>query len=84
MKIPAILAVLVALSVAYVLGAQGRNDPKVSTSPHAEAIQLVIKTQQARLREVDQEKWDHDVKERPGSCGVRFIPASSIRRKCST
>jgi hypothetical protein len=64
MRFRAILSILVALTAAYVLGAQGRIEPKVQPSPHAEAIQLVIKTQQGRLREVDQENWDHDVKER--------------------
>ena len=64
MRFRAILAVVVAMTAAYVLGAQGRIEPKVQPSPHAEAIQLVIKTQQARLREVDSENWDQDVKER--------------------
>ena len=74
MRFRAILAVLIALCVAYVLGAQGRNDPKVKTSPHADAIQLVIKTQQERIREVDRENWDHDVKERTWHVRRPFHP----------
>jgi hypothetical protein len=64
MKYRTLIAVLVALTAAYMLGAQGRVEPKVQPSPHGEAIQLVIKTQQARLREVERENWDHDVKDR--------------------
>ena len=64
MRFSAVLAVLVALTAAFALGAQAQRDQKVQTSPHAEAIQLVIKTQHARLREVDRENWEHDVKER--------------------
>lgn len=64
MSIRGCLAVLVALGAAYALGAQGRNDPKMEPSPHTAALELVFKTQQARLREVDTENWWHDAKER--------------------
>jgi hypothetical protein len=74
MKLRAVFAVLVAGLAAYALGAQGRNDPKVQTSPHADAIQLVLKTQQARIREVDRENWEHDVKERAWVVRRPFAP----------
>ncbi len=64
MSIRACLAVLVAMVAAYGLGAQGRNDPKMEPSPHTAALELVFKTQQTRLREVDTENWWHDAKER--------------------
>jgi len=64
MSLRSCLAILVVALAAYTLGAQGRIEPKVEASPHAEAIELVIKTQKARIREVDRENWLHDVKER--------------------
>ena len=69
MKFRTILAVLGIVFAAVALGAQAQRGEKVQPSPHAEAIALVVKTQQARIREVDQENWDHDVKER--TWGVR-------------
>src|SRR5436189_5817436 len=69
MKFPAFLAVLVIVFAAFAIGAQAQRGEKVQASPHAEALALVVKTQQARIREVDQENWEHDVKER--TWGVR-------------
>jgi hypothetical protein len=46
------------------------------TSPHADAIQLVIKTQQARIREVDREDWEHDTKERTWTVRRPFAPGT--------
>ena len=57
------LAILCALLVGFAVGAQGQNDGKVEKSPHAEALEVVFKTQQARLREVKENGW-HDTKER--------------------
>jgi hypothetical protein len=74
MKLRVLFAVLIAGLAAYALGAQGRNDPKVQTSPHADAIQLVFKTQQARIREVDRENWEHDVKDRAWVIRRPFAP----------
>ena len=64
MKFRVLLAFLVVAAAAFTLGAQGQRGEKEKPSPHAEAIQLVIKHQQARIREVDKENWEHDVKER--------------------
>jgi hypothetical protein len=58
------LAVIVLALAVFVLMAQGRPDKKVEPSPHAAALDLVFRTQQARIREVDGEDWWHDVKER--------------------
>lgn len=74
MKFRAILVVVVAVAAAFALGAQAQRGEKVQASPHAEAIQLVIKTQQARIREVDQENWDHDVKDRSWTVRRPFHP----------
>jgi hypothetical protein len=74
MKLRVLFAVLIAGLAAYALGDQGRNDPKVQTSPHADAIQLVLKTQQARIREVDRENWEHDVKDRAWVVRRPFAP----------
>jgi RNA polymerase sigma factor (sigma-70 family) len=49
---------------------------EVQTSPHADAIQLVIKTQQARIREVDPEDWEHDTKERTWTVRRPFSPGT--------
>jgi hypothetical protein len=68
------LAVLVAVVLAYTLGAQGRNDGKVERSPHAAALELVFRTQQARIREVDGEDWWQDVKERQWVVKRPFAP----------
>ena len=46
-------AILVALAAGYALGAQGRNEPKKERSPHAEALELVLRTQQERIREAE-------------------------------
>ena len=74
MKHRAILAVLVVGVAAFTLGAQAQRGEKVQTSPHGEAIALVIKTQQTRIREVDQENWEHDVKERTWHVRRPFHP----------
>ncbi len=68
------IAFLVIALAAYALGAQGRNEPKVEPSPHAQAVELVLQTQQARIREVDRENWDHDVKERSWVVQRPFFP----------
>jgi hypothetical protein len=64
MSFRSILALVTIALAAYILGAQERREPKVEPSPHAVAIELVLKTQQARIREVERENWLHDVKER--------------------
>jgi|SRR6516225_464059 hypothetical protein len=74
MKFGAFLAVPVALAAAFALGAHAQRDEKIQTSPHAEAIQLILKTQQARIREVDRENWEHDVKERTWVVRRPFSP----------
>ena len=74
MKFRAVLAVLVALLIVFALGAQAQRGEKVPTSPHADAIQLVLKTQQARIREVDRENWEHDVKDRAWVVRRPFAP----------
>jgi len=47
---------------------------KIETSPHAAALELVFKTQAARIRAVDTENWWHDVKERTWSVRRPFSP----------
>jgi hypothetical protein len=47
---------------------------KPEASPHAEAIRLVMTTQQATIREVDQGNWWHDVKERAWKAKRPFAP----------
>lgn len=74
MRFAAVFAVVIAVLSAFSLPAQAPREEKVKASPHAEAIQLVIKTQQARIREVDQENWDHDVKERTWHVRRPFHP----------
>jgi hypothetical protein len=74
MKFRAVLAVLVALLIVFAFGAQAQRGEKVPTSPHADAIQLVLKTQQARIREVDRENWEHDVKDRAWVVRRPFAP----------
>jgi hypothetical protein len=49
---------------------------EIQTSPHADAIQLVIKTQQSRIREVDREDWEHDIKERTWTVRRPFGPGT--------
>jgi hypothetical protein len=68
------LAILVTALLAYALGAQGRDEKKVETSPHAAALELVFKTQQARIRELDGEDWWQDVKERTWAVKRPFAP----------
>jgi hypothetical protein len=48
---------------AFALGAQ-REGEKVEASPHSAALELVFKTQAARIRAVDTENWWHDTQER--------------------
>lgn len=74
MQCRTVLVIVVALVAALALGAQAQRGEKVQASPHAEAIQLVIKTQQGRIREVDQENWDHDVKDRAWAVRRPFHP----------
>jgi hypothetical protein len=62
--------------VAFALGAQGRHESKVEKSPHAAALELVFKTQQARIRELDGEDWWHDVKERTWTVKRPFSPGT--------
>lgn len=76
MSIRSALAILVALAAAYALGAQGRNDAKIETSPHAEAVQLVLKSQQKHIRAVEEDDWWHDVKERAWVVKRPFHPGN--------
>jgi hypothetical protein len=64
MSIRGFLAIAVIAVAAYGLGAQGRNEAKTEPSPHATALELVFKTQQGRIREVDAGDWWLDTKER--------------------
>ena len=73
MKVRGFLAVALIALAAFALGAQGRND-KQEASPHTAALQLVFKTQQAVIREVDNEDWRHDVKERSWVVKRPFSP----------
>ena len=59
---------------AFTLGAQPQEGDKIETSPHAAALELVFKTQAARIRAVDTENWWHDVKERTWSVRRPFSP----------
>jgi hypothetical protein len=46
------------------------------TSPHAEAIQLVMTTQQAEIRNVDANDWWHDMKTREWKAKRPFHPGT--------
>lgn len=46
------------------------------TSPHAEAIQLVMSTQQAEIRKIDPNDWWHDVKAREWKARRPFHPGT--------
>jgi hypothetical protein len=69
----ALFAVAIA---AFALGAQVQRGAKVEASPHAAALELIFKTQQARIRAVDQENWWHDVKERSWVVRRPFAPGT--------
>lgn len=45
-------------------------------SPHAEALKLVLDTQQDALRDVDNEAWWHDVKQRSWNVKRPFYPGT--------
>ena len=51
-----------------------RQKTKVETSPHAEAIRLVMSTQQYEIRKVDAGNWWHDVKTREWKAKRPFYP----------
>ncbi|MBI3822936.1 MAG: hypothetical protein HY289_09710 [Planctomycetes bacterium] len=74
MQVRISFAVLVALLALLTFSADAQQGEQTKTSPHAAAIQLVLKTQQARIREIDRENWDHDVKERTWSVRRPFHP----------
>jgi hypothetical protein len=48
----------------------------VETSPHADAIQLVMTTQQDEIRKVDGNDWWHDVKPREWQARRPFHPGT--------
>jgi hypothetical protein len=48
----------------------------VESSPHAAALELIFRTQQARIREVDTEDWQLDVKERAWIVKRPFSPGT--------
>ena len=64
MSMRTLLVVGCLMVAAFAAGAQTREGDKVETSPHAAALELVFKTQAARIRTVDTENWWHDTKER--------------------
>jgi hypothetical protein len=57
-------SLLVAVLAVFFLAAPAQEARKIEQSPHAAALEVVFKTQQARIREVDPGNWWHDVKER--------------------
>jgi hypothetical protein len=59
-----------------VVAANPEEGEKAEASPHAEAIQLVMNTQQETIRKVDQGNWWHDVKERAWQAKRPFAPGA--------
>jgi len=68
------LAILVALAAAYTLGAQGRGDGKPEKPPHAEALELIFKSQQPAKFDGAKDDWWHDTKERTWVVKRPFAP----------
>jgi len=69
-KMLSILILLSLFSFLYV----GAEEKDSETSPHGDAIMLVLTTQQETIRKVDQENWWLDIKEREWTVKRPFGP----------
>lgn len=67
------LMVVVAI-VAFIAGIQAQAAKEDTKSPHVAALELVFKTQEARIRAVDTGNWWHDAEERNWVVRRPFMP----------
>lgn len=67
------LMVVIAI-VAFVAGIQVQAAKEDTKSPHVAALELVFKTQEARIRAVDAGNWWHDAEERNWVVRRPFMP----------
>ena len=65
---------IIVFAVVALGAAKPKEKKKPEISPHAQAIQLVMATQQKKIREVDRNNWWHDVKEREWKAKRPFYP----------
>jgi hypothetical protein len=69
------LAIALVAILAFGLGAQGRNE-KPEQSPHADALAVIFASQQKPLRDLDDNDWWHDTKERTWTVKRPFAPGT--------
>jgi len=68
---PIVILVLCVILIRY---AVSQEKTKPETSPHGEALNLVLSTQQKTIRDVDKENWWHDTVTREWSVKRPFAP----------
>ena len=76
MKRLALLALSALVFCLWCLAEVKTDEKKPEQSPHAEAIQLVMSTQQEIIRKVDTNNWWHDVKTREWKAKRPFHPGT--------
>ncbi len=74
-RIPYLIAMALAVAI-WCVAADKVDEKKVEMSPHAQAIQLVMTTQQDEIQKVDADDWWHDVKTREWKAKRLFHPGT--------